>query len=72
MPGDDNKPKCPKCKVELTLVEGKPPVKCEKCGFLLSGFPDFLEWFKVALEETKPKKPTVEKPDSPFAALGKL
>ena len=32
------KPKCPECDVELVLVDGKLPEKCEKCGFNIAAY----------------------------------
>lgn len=59
------KPKCPKCGVELVLVkEGEMetlPKKCEKCNFRIQGFDQFLDWLETASEKVTEKKKAAKK-----------
>jgi len=73
------KPKCPKCEVELVLVDGHIPKKCEKCGFRIAGFATFQEWFATAQKhyekgKKQPPQPTAQTDDddSIFGALADL
>lgn len=67
MPPAIPKPKCPECDTELVLVEGKPPDECGKCGFLLSGYPEFQRWISAALKAITPTAPATR--PSPLAGL---
>ena len=67
--------KCPECKTELVLVNGKPPEECAKCGFVLDGYDLFKRWLKAAKEEETPEpkpEPKAEpKSRNPLANLRK-
>lgn len=59
-----SKPTCPECGIELVLVDGALPKKCEKCGFRIAGFGVFKRWFKVAQKENEEEKPKPKKQSS--------
>lgn len=73
-------PKCPnpECKIDLVLVNGQLPDKCEKCGFVIDGWEPFRSWFKTAMkmyEEGKtppaPPAPIIKKKKGILSSLGR-
>lgn len=58
-------PKCPECDTELVLINGEPPEKCAKCGFVLEGYEVFFRWFKKAMKAYEDGKTPPKPPDTP-------
>ena len=61
-------PKCPNpdCNLDLVLINGELPEKCEKCGFVLTGWTEFFEsWFKTAMKLHKATEPAPPAPPAP-------